>query len=112
MANITQLASRPHDIEWMGSDLLGWISKTIMFKTVASFQPGSEGKIVANIIRSRSKGEGDFTPTSKTLCFKCMAHGEYFVFIHGSRKYACAEHFREWKAAAHQMGDKLLSSEG
>jgi len=62
-------------------------------------------------IHSRSKGEGDFTPTSRTLCFKCMRHGEHFVFIRGQRKYACTEHFREWQAVALRMGNKLLSSE-
>lgn len=67
---------------------------------------------MANIIRSRSKGEGEFNPSSKTLCFQCMEHGDRFVFIRGQRKYACAKHYRVWEEAAKQMGDKLLSEEG
>ena len=66
---------------------------------------------MANVIHSRSKGEGEFNPTSKTTCFKCMEHGDRFVFIYGRRKYACAAHYREWEAAAKKLGDKLLSSE-
>ena len=64
-----------------------------------------------NIIHARSKGEGNFNPSSKDLCFKCMEKGDRFIFIRGSRKYACAVHYREWEAAALAMGDKLLSSE-
>jgi hypothetical protein len=66
---------------------------------------------LANIIHARSKGEGEFMPSSKTLCFLCMEHGDRFVFIRGRRKYACARHYREWEEAAKRMGDKLLSSE-
>ena len=66
---------------------------------------------MANIIHARSKGEGEFTPSSKTLCFQCMEHGDRFIFIRGQRKYACARHYREWEAAAQKMGDKLFSSE-
>ena len=64
-----------------------------------------------NYIHSRSKGDGDFNPTSKTLCFHCLERGEYFVFIRGQRKYACKTHFELWKQEAAKMGDKLLSSE-
>ena len=65
---------------------------------------------MANFIHSRSKGDGEFHPARKTLCFACMEHGEYFVFIRGQRKYACKRHFEEWKVTAARMGDKLLSS--
>jgi hypothetical protein len=67
--------------------------------------------MMANIIHARSKGDGEFNPTSKTLCFQCMEKGTRFVFIRGQRKYACATHYRDWEAAALRMGDKLLSSE-
>ena len=66
---------------------------------------------MANFIHSRSKPDGDFMPTKSTLCYKCMDHGEYFVFIRGQRKYACLEHFRLWQRTADQMGDRLLSSQ-
>ena len=64
-----------------------------------------------NIIHARSKGDGDFQPTSKTLCFQCMEHGDRFVFIYGRRKYACPRHFHEWLEYGRRVGDKLLSSE-
>ena len=63
------------------------------------------------MIHSRSKGEGEFNPSSKTLCFLCMEKGDRFVFIRGQRKYACATHYRLWEKEAQKMGDKLLSSE-
>ena len=63
------------------------------------------------ILRSRSKGEGEWMPSSRQLCFACMERGDRFVFIRGSRKYACARHYREWEAAAAKMGDKILSSQ-
>lgn len=66
---------------------------------------------MANVIHSRSKGEGEFNASSRTLCFQCMEKGSQFVFIRGQRKYACSVHYREWLAAAQKMGDKLLSSE-
>lgn len=64
-----------------------------------------------NVIRSRSKGEGEFTASSRQVCYRCMDHGDRFVFIRGSRKFACHKHFIEWLEAAQRMGDKLLSSE-
>lgn len=69
---------------------------------------------MANIIHARSKGEGEFNPTSKTLCFRCMEHGDHYVFIRGSRKYACTKHFREWMDACNKSErdrDKILSEE-
>ena len=67
---------------------------------------------MANIIRSREHGQGEFNATSKQICFKCMEKGDRFVFIYGRRKFACKTHFQEWVAAGQKMGDKLLSGEG
>ena len=50
-----------------------------------------------NLIHSRDKPDPGFNPTNKTTCFKCMEHGDRFVYIQGMRKYACARHFREWE---------------
>lgn len=69
---------------------------------------------MANYIRSRDKPPGDFEPSSKTLCFQCMDRGTHYVFIRGSRKYACEKHFRAWVEEAQKSErhtDRLLSEE-
>jgi hypothetical protein len=52
-----------------------------------------------HVLRYRERPDPGFNPTSKTLCFKCMEHGDRFVFIDGQRKYACQKHFHEWERA-------------
>ena len=69
---------------------------------------------MANLIHARAKGEGEYRPSSRQCCFKCMEHGEYFVFIRGSRKYACLKHFREWVDYCNsdpRRRDRVLSEE-
>jgi hypothetical protein len=55
---------------------------------------------MANLIHSRAKGEGEFHAASTQLCFKCMERGEYFVLVHGNRKFACRKHHEEYLEAA------------
>ena len=67
-----------------------------------------------NIIHSRDKPDPGYNPSKGTLCFACMEPGTLFVFIRGSRKYACQEHFREWKAAcsaSERDRDRILNEE-
>ena len=52
---------------------------------------------MANILHSRDKPDPGFNPTSKTTCFRCMEHGDRYVYIQGNRKYACQRHFHEWE---------------
>ncbi len=50
-----------------------------------------------NLIHARAKPDPGFQPSSRERCFKCMEAGTHYVFIRGSRKYACVTHFREWQ---------------
>lgn len=53
-----------------------------------------------NYIHAREKGRGSFSPGSRTLCYRCNEKGDRFVYVGGSRKFACSKHFREWLDAS------------
>jgi hypothetical protein len=69
---------------------------------------------MANVIHSRERADPGYNPSSRTLCFRCMERGTRFVFIRGSRKYACPVHFHEWQAECHRSErhrDRILEED-
>jgi hypothetical protein len=58
------------------------------------------GEFSVNVIHSRDRGRGDFHPSARQLCYRCNARGDRFVYVGGSRKFACKNHYIEWLEAS------------